>query len=324
VWPTQALRRTTTNATSQGLFLFVISAPPSSSAFRPQDRVLLGSSSLGHQRCTRLVWLLVLTHVVMVALRRMSTPFPLCCPPPTRDTEPLAFAPHSRCRPQWPLNAAARSLGAVARRSVAGHCGFVHLVCLGQQLPKHQLVGIGGVELETPCRRNHCAPRAMQRWRHFQTTALVPAFRELRANNIYASVLKLACCQSCAHGHLSQHHPSYLFFHAQDKDRCIETPATQPLELHLGFSALRAPPSRRARWPSSRSTAVSTGTATMASASASAPRCPPSVRWAAVRSWVRARSIAVHWQAQTAHLYAAGGVGRKRDRAAFEEFLCHE
>mmetsp|Transcript_3156 Transcript_3156/g.6796 ORF Transcript_3156/g.6796 Transcript_3156/m.6796 type:complete len:289 (+) Transcript_3156:334-1200(+) len=229
----------------------------------------------------------------MVALRRMSTPFPLCCPPPTRDTEPLAFAPHSRCRPQWPLNAAARSLGAVARRSVAGHCGFVHLVCLGQQLPKHQLVGIGGVELETPCRRNHCAPRAMQRWRHFQTTALVPAFRELRANNIYASVLKLACCQSRAHGHLSQH-PSYLFFHAQDKDRCIETPATQPLELHLGFSALRAPPSRRARWPSSRSTAVSTGTATMASASASAPRCPRrSAGRQSARGFVRARSPSI-------------------------------
>jgi hypothetical protein len=28
----------------------------------------------------------------------------------------------------------------------------------------------------------------MQRWRHFQTTALLPAFRELRANNIYASI----------------------------------------------------------------------------------------------------------------------------------------
>ena len=33
---------------------------------------------------------------------------------------------------------------------------------------------------------NYRALGAMQRWRHFQTTALVPAFRELRANNIYA------------------------------------------------------------------------------------------------------------------------------------------
>ena len=279
---------------SQGLFP-LLSSPPSSSAFRPQDRALLGSSSLGHQRCTRLVWLLVLTHVVMVALRRMSTPFPLCCPPPTRDTEPFARLLHTRdAVPNGRSTRLRCSLGAVARRSVARHCGFVHPVCLGQQLPKHQLVGIGGVELETPYRRNHRAPGAMQRWRHFQTTALVPAFRELRANNIYASVLKLACCQSCAHGHLSQHHPSYLFFHAQDKDRCIETPATQPLELHLGFSALRAPPSRRARWPSSRSTAVSTGTATMASASASAPRCPRrSAGRRSARGCVRARSPSI-------------------------------
>ena len=48
------------------------------------------------------------------------------------------------------------------------------------------------------------------------------------------------------------------------------------------------------------------------------PKVPPSVQLAAVRSWVRKRSIAVHWQALTAHLYAAGGVGRKRDREAFE------
>ena len=52
------------------------------------------------------------------------------------------------------------------------------------------------------------------------------------------------------------------------------------------------------------------------------PKVPPSVHWAAIRSCVRMRSIAVYWQAQTAHLYAAGGVGRKRDREAFEgEFV---
>ena len=136
-------------------------------------------------------------------------------------------------------------------------------------------------------------------------------------------MLKLACCQSCAHGHLSQHHPSYLFFHTQNKDRCIETPATQPLELHLGFDFASAAVEARALailkkhcrvdWSGDHGKRIRVG-----------PKVPPSVRWAAVRSWVRARSIAVHWQAQTAHLYAAGGVGRKRDRAAFEEFLCHE
>ena len=52
------------------------------------------------------------------------------------------------------------------------------------------------------------------------------------------------------------------------------------------------------------------------------PKVPPSVHWAAIRSCVRMRSIAVYWQAQTAHLFAAGGVGRKRDSEAFEgEFV---
>ena len=69
----------------------------------------------------------------------------------------------------------------------------------------------------------------MQRWSNFQKTAIVPAFREL------ATVQKLACCQSCAHNDLSQYHNSYLFFHVQDKDDCIETPTSQPLELYLGF-----------------------------------------------------------------------------------------
>ena len=52
----------------------------------------------------------------------------------------------------------------------------------------------------------------------FQKTALVPAFRELRARDIYASTQKLACCQTCAHGDLSQSHSSHsLFFHSQDR-----------------------------------------------------------------------------------------------------------
>ena len=40
--------------------------------------------------------------------------------------------------------------------------------------------------------------------------------------------------------------------------------------------------------------------------------------WAPVRRKVRARAIAVFWHGLTAHLYAPGGAGRKRDRAAFE------
>ena len=40
--------------------------------------------------------------------------------------------------------------------------------------------------------------------------------------------------------------------------------------------------------------------------------------WAALRKWVRARAIVVHWFALTSHLYTPGGAGFKRDRAAFE------
>ena len=294
MWPTQALRRTTTNATSQGLF--VISAPLSSSAFpapRPcSPRLLLSrppamhptrAAARAHTCCDGRPP----PHVDAV---------PLCCPPPTCDTEPFARLLHTRdAVPNGRSTRLRCSLGAVARRSVARHCGFVHPVCFGHQLgPRCELVGIRGVELETPYRRNHRALGAMQRWRHFQTIALAPAFRELRANNIYASVLKLACCQSCAHGHLSQHHPSYLFFHTQNKRTAAPRRRRRSRWSCTSGSTLRAPPSRRARWPSSRSTAVSTGAATMASASLSAPRCP---RRSAGRrcacGFVRARSPSI-------------------------------
>ena len=42
--------------------------------------------------------------------------------------------------------------------------------------------------------------------------------------------------------------------------------------------------------------------------------------WAQVRTYWRARWIAVYWQAQTVEqLYAADGMGRMRDREAFEQ-----
>ena len=44
----------------------------------------------------------------------------------------------------------------------------------------------------------------------------------------------------------------------------------------------------------------------------------PRSSWEPLRRWVRARSIAVYWFARTSHLYAPGGVGRKRDREQFE------
>ena len=78
----------------------------------------------------------------------------------------------------------------------------------------------------------------------------------------------------------------------------------RPLELHLGFDFASAAVEARALailkkhcrvdWSGDHGKRIRVG-----------PKVPPSVRWAAVRSWVRARSIAVHWQAQTAHLYAA-------------------
>ena len=75
----------------------------------------------------------------------------------------------------------------------------------------------------------------MERWSSFQKSAIVPAFREVWARNIFATVQKLACCQSCAHANLSEQHTSYLVFHVQDKDSCIETPTSQPFKLYLGF-----------------------------------------------------------------------------------------
>ena len=63
----------------------------------------------------------------------------------------------------------------------------------------------------------------MERWSNFQKSAIVTAFRELRASNIFATVQKLSCCLTCAHGDLSPQHTPYLFFHVQDEDCCIET-----------------------------------------------------------------------------------------------------
>jgi len=158
----------------------------------------------------------------------------------------------------------------------------------------------------------------MERWSNFQKSAIVPAFRELRARNIFATVQKLACCQSCAHGDLSQQHTSYLFFHVQDKDSCIEAPTSQPLKLYLGFDFESVDVQARALailkkhcrvdWNGDHGKRICVS-----------PKVPPSVQWVGGGALlVRKRSIVVHWQALTAPLYAAGGVGRKRDREAFE------
>ena len=157
----------------------------------------------------------------------------------------------------------------------------------------------------------------MQRWSDFQKTGIVPAFRELRAHSTFASVQKLACCQSCAHGKLCQDHTSYIFFHLQDKDGCMQTPTTQPIELLLGFHFESAEVEARAlailkkhcrvNWNGDHGKRICVS-----------PKVPPSIHWAAVRCWLRKRSIAFYWHAETAHLYAADGVGCKRDREAFE------
>ena len=41
-------------------------------------------------------------------------------------------------------------------------------------------------------------------------------------------------------------------------------------------------------------------------------------RWARVRSFVKARAVAVCWQALTSHLYAPGQVGAARDAIAYQ------
>ena len=75
----------------------------------------------------------------------------------------------------------------------------------------------------------------MQRWKDFERCCMVPAFRELRAGRVYASTRKLACCQTCAHAELSAEHASYVFYHVQDKEHCLEAGPSQPLCLYLGY-----------------------------------------------------------------------------------------
>ena len=41
-------------------------------------------------------------------------------------------------------------------------------------------------------------------------------------------------------------------------------------------------------------------------------------RWARVRAFVKARAVAVYWQALTSHLYAPGQVGATRDAIAYQ------
>ena len=41
-------------------------------------------------------------------------------------------------------------------------------------------------------------------------------------------------------------------------------------------------------------------------------------RWARVRAFVKARAVAVYWQALTSHLYAPGQVGAARDAIAYQ------
>ena len=117
----------------------------------------------------------------------------------------------------------------------ASTCGFVMVVCQGTPswhlgANRHPKISMSRVPSCTTAR----PPQTMQL--QFQNTALVPAFRELRAHDIYASTPKLAASQSCAHGDLSHRPtlPTYLFFHSQD--RCIETPPLHRdarIEAHL-------------------------------------------------------------------------------------------
>ncbi len=145
----------------------------------------------------------------------------------------------------------------------------------------------------------------------------MPAFRELRKRGVFATVQKLACCQSCAHGKLSELYSSYVFFHVQDKDHCVETDPTEQLVLYLGFVFESGSVEARAlailkkhfsvEWDGNYKKRILVS-----------PKVPPSVYWSVLRAWVRTRSIAIYWHETTAHLYAPNGVGYKRDREAFE------
>ena len=164
--------------------------------------------------------------------------------------------------------------------------------------------------------------------KHRETMELV--FRDLWFQKIFATVQKLSYCESCKPGdHLfdvsgTVTNPRHEFTNLCDilnKQYSCCTSQSLNLKMYLGFDfesadvqacALAILKKRcRVDWNGDHNKLICVSV-----------KVPPSVHWAAVRSWVRKRSIAIHWQEQTAHLYAADGVGRKRDREAFEgEFV---
>ena len=129
------------------------------------------------------------------------------------------------------------------------------------------------------------------------------AFRALCEGGIYASTHEPPCCARCGHESLSDSYASYVFFTARDDEHA--------LHLHHAFTTNRK--RRRALsilrrfcdvvWDGDPQKTIVVR---------------PRSSWEPLRRWVRTRSIAVYWFARTSHLYAPGGVGRKRDREEFE------
>lgn len=156
------------------------------------------------------------------------------------------------------------------------------------------------------------------RWVEFRKRALTPAFARLRRRGIYATVRDLGCCDACAISRHFEHHDRFVYYHMEDVScfaaacRCGSAP-----DLYLGFHLPRTEDVRfvvatlrryaHVEWEGDVSVKIRVW-----------PRVSPRERWSQVRSGVLRRAVGVYWKERTAHLYAEGGVGRARDRAAFE------
>ena len=144
----------------------------------------------------------------------------------------------------------------------------------------------------------------MASYREFKE-ALGPVFGALCEGGIYASTHKPQCCRRCGHDTLSASHASYVFFTRLDE-------SVEWLHLRHAFESdqkKRCALSILQRfcdveWDGDRRKTIRVRLRT---------RC-----WMHLRRFVRARAIALYWFGLTAHLYAPGGVGCKRDRDEFE------
>jgi hypothetical protein len=148
-------------------------------------------------------------------------------------------------------------------------------------------------------------------WDEWRRTKLTPAFRALRRAKIFATHQHLPCCFE--HGELDMYRMGEEKFVLYTYSQTLMMRHKKvPLELYV----------RANLGDSERRTSSILGRYVTVEKIEEGFKLTPKVhaheRWANLRKWLFARAIALYWHGLTARLYAPGGVGAKRDRAAFE------